>query len=205
MFAKLPFNLLCLFAACAATLVVLAGEAEMGVWRWQNPQPQGNPLYAVRFSDIRRGIAVGRDGAILRTSDSGKHWESSRSPVNTPLYGLAVVEKKAWAVGARGEILFSDDHGESWRALKSRTKKHLYSVWFNDEKRGWAVGIEGLILTTSDGGEHWVEQKSGTTKQLLGVAFSDNKTGIAVGAEGLLLATSDGGASWQVRNQNSSA
>src|SRR5689334_9764711 len=86
------------------SLLAFSDDALIGVWRWQNPRPQGNPLYGIKFSDTRRGIAVGRDGAILHSEDGGQHWESARSPVNTPLYGLAVKDRKAWAVGARGEI-----------------------------------------------------------------------------------------------------
>src|SRR5437879_13790594 len=88
-------------------LPALAREPHPASLRWQNPHPQGNPLYAVGFSDERRGIAVGRDGAILRTSDGGRGWQLVRTAVGTPLYGLAVHGQRAWAVGARGIIITS--------------------------------------------------------------------------------------------------
>src|SRR5580765_1619238 len=83
-------------------LILLASPGVGGSWRWQNPRPQGNPLYAVVFADARRGIAVGRDAAILRTTDGGQSWQVVRSSIATPLYGLAIKGRRAWAVGARG-------------------------------------------------------------------------------------------------------
>ena len=40
-------------------------------WFWQNPLPQGNPLYGVSFTDANNGTAVGWDGAILRKTNGG--------------------------------------------------------------------------------------------------------------------------------------
>jgi photosystem II stability/assembly factor-like uncharacterized protein len=153
-------------------LTVQTVEAQTGFWRWQNPRPQGNPLYAIRFSDARRGLAVGRDGMVLRTEDGGQRWERVNAGVSTPLYGLAVVGRRAWAVGARGAIIASRDGGASWKPQESGYRKHLYAVSFSDEKRGWAVGVEGAILATVDGGEHWSPQASGVSKHLQAVALS---------------------------------
>ena len=51
-------------AAVVFALVAWEGsvDAQLGQWRWQNPRPQGNPLYAVRFSDERRGLGGGGGG-----------------------------------------------------------------------------------------------------------------------------------------------
>ena len=93
---------LCLLTVCL-TLVGLAAvsRAQTGSWRWQNPRPQGNPLYAIKFADGEHGIAAGRDGTILRTADGGVNWVVVRRGLQTPLYGLAIRGRRAWAVGAR--------------------------------------------------------------------------------------------------------
>ena len=62
--------LICLLAAFC-----LAQEIS-GFWRWQNPRPQGNPLYAIRFRDERNGVAIGRDGTILHTHNGGQEWNT---------------------------------------------------------------------------------------------------------------------------------
>src|SRR5687768_11828228 len=39
-------------------------------WVWQNPLPQGNPLFSIHFAkDKLSGFAVGADNTILRTLD----------------------------------------------------------------------------------------------------------------------------------------
>ncbi|HYE73787.1 MAG TPA: hypothetical protein VEF04_10660, partial [Blastocatellia bacterium] len=141
MFTRKTIDQKCLLIFLVLTLQ-LSINAQAGWWKWQNPRPQGNPLYAINFTDIKRGVAVGRDGVILKTSDGGKQWDVVRSPINTPLYGLALRGKKGTkslvAVGSRGVVLISNNNGESWKAVESGTKKHLYAVSFIDEKRGWA-------------------------------------------------------------------
>jgi photosystem II stability/assembly factor-like uncharacterized protein len=190
-----------IFLAPALTLQTLI-FAQAGWWKWQNPLPQGNPLYAISFSDARRGLAVGRDGTILRTETGGRQWEVVRGPVNTPLYGLAMRGRrgtKQWAaVGARGVVLISGNNGGSWAAAESGTKKHLFAVTFANEQRGWAVGVEGTIISTEDGGATWKAQASGVSKHLSAVAFSDEKHGVAVGEAGTLLVTEDGGGNWRM-------
>ena len=191
--------LICLLAGCG-----LAQEIS-GFWRWQNPRPQGNPLYAIRFRDERNGVAVGRDGTILHTHNGGQEWNTARSPVRTPLYGLASLGRKRgkafagggelWiAVGARGAILHSRDDGATWSEQRLATKTILNAVDFVNEKRGWAVGLEGTILSTKDGGGKWQIQASGVQKTLSALAFADENHGVVVGADGTLLTTEDGGA-----------
>ena len=171
---KLPVAILLLLPCLAAISVV----AQTGWWRWQNPRPQGNPVYAIAFSDARRGIAAGRDGTILRTADGGATWLVARRTLQTPLYGLSLSGRRAWAVGARGAIITTRDDGDNWTEQKSGTRQHLYAVRFIDEKRGWAVGVEGLVLATTDGGITWTKQSSGTGKHLYAVAFADDRRAV---------------------------
>src|SRR5918911_577209 len=96
----------CLLLTLAGALIV---RAQVRGWLWQNPLPQGNAIYAVRFaSDKRHGWAVGSDGAVLRTYDGGFEWEAQSAPVVTTLYGLFVKDKNsAVAVGARGMVIMT--------------------------------------------------------------------------------------------------
>src|SRR4028119_821178 len=48
-------------------------------WEWQNPLPQGNSIFAIRFAgDKLTGWAVGADGTILYTRDGGFNWQIGR-------------------------------------------------------------------------------------------------------------------------------
>src|SRR5215213_6802294 len=145
--ARVRAWLLCL--ACAAVCAAGAGAAAQSerAWVWQNPLPQGNAIYAVRFAaDKRTGWAVGADGVILHTSDGGFRWEQQHAPAPVPLYGLYVRDaRRAVAVGSRGLALTTDDGGRRWVLRPTNPKEagsskgapapkegsnHLYSVAF---------------------------------------------------------------------------
>src|SRR5437764_12577071 len=141
--------LVCLACVAACACVVAAQQTERA-WVWQNPLPQGNAIYAVRFaSDKRTGWAVGADGVILHTTDGGFRWEEQHAETPVPLYGLYVKDAKtAVAVGARGLVLTTVNGGRRWLVHETNAGKdganHLYSVSFtSDALRGWAVGSYG--------------------------------------------------------------
>ncbi len=80
-------------------------------WVWQNPLPQGNPLFSIHFAkDKETGFAVGADSTILATTDGGFNWKNQLSPVDGTLSGVfALNDRKAVVVGARGAILLTDN------------------------------------------------------------------------------------------------
>jgi photosystem II stability/assembly factor-like uncharacterized protein len=196
---------LCAWLVCLACVAVCAGGAAWArqggerAWAWQNPLPQGNAIYAVRFAaDKLSGWAVGADGVILRTTDGGFRWEEQNPPVAVPLYGLYVRDaRRAVAVGSRGLVLTTDDGGRRWVVRPTAKEKagakgavalqegapHLFSVAFVPEGlHGWAVGSYGEVLRTEDGGRTWAAQRSGVRAHLYSVAFADAEHGVAAGA-----------------------
>src|SRR3712207_5275033 len=85
----------CLFWLAIVGVCAFDALAQSRGWLWQNPLPQGNALYSVRFAaDKKHGWAIGGDGVILRTEDGGYVWEEQKSTVATTLYGLFVKDKK---------------------------------------------------------------------------------------------------------------
>ncbi|MGH7784989.1 MAG: WD40/YVTN/BNR-like repeat-containing protein, partial [Candidatus Binatia bacterium] len=130
----------------SAGIAVAQTRASQG-WVWQNPLPQGNPLYSINFAkDKETGFAVGADNTILHTDDGGFHWDRQFSMLDVTLSSVfARDEKNAVAVGSRGTILVTDDGGKYWRQIKTDVKDHLSSVVFTgaDDATGWAVGTYG--------------------------------------------------------------
>src|SRR5205823_9144304 len=122
----------CSRRACLYFVLALAGACTLNVtaqvrgWLWQNPLPQGNAIYAVRFaSDKRHGWAVGSDGAILRTYDGGFEWAAQTAPVVTTLYGLFIKDKNnAVAVGARGMVITTESGGVRWLRRATPVRDH---------------------------------------------------------------------------------
>lgn len=64
---------------CASVVMLFLAASFAGAqrtalgWVWQNPLPQGNPLYSIHFAkDKQNGFAVGSDNTILRTRDGDR-------------------------------------------------------------------------------------------------------------------------------------
>ena len=76
-------------------------------WTWQNPLPQGNPLYSIQFApDKENGFAVGSDGTILRSVDGGYSWIKQFTPFDGTFSSVFVRDKNnAIVVGARGTVI----------------------------------------------------------------------------------------------------
>jgi photosystem II stability/assembly factor-like uncharacterized protein len=179
-----------------------------GIWVWQNPRPQGNPLNAGWFSDADNGWFVGDNGTIMHTPDGGASWVGEESP--TPFHLTSVCFPDAmhgWAVGNYFSalrwtyfpkaIITTSDGGKTWRTqetsitgIQNQMNTTLSCVRFSDAQHGWAVGVywhdmayHALILATSDGGAHWSQQGPKTVGlELRSIACVDSLHAWAVGA-----------------------
>ena len=152
---------------------------------------------AVRFSGPQCGWAVGSEGTIAHTSDSGETWEIQKPPTNRYLFGADFInEQEGWVVGEDGVILHTQDGGVNWHAQSSGTDAPFMAIDFIDANNGWVVGMEGWIMHTADGGKTWERQQSGTYNELSTVHFIDRKRGWTTGTYGTVLHTGDGGKTW---------
>ena len=133
-------------------------------WVWQNPLPQGNPLYSIHFlADKERGFAVGADNTILATTDGGFTWRPQFAPSDVNFSDVFVRNKhNAFIVGARGTVLFTDNSGKEWAQVPVDTRDHLTSITLAVPclTTGWITGTYGRVLKTADGGQTWKSQTS---------------------------------------------
>lgn len=152
---------------------------------------------AICFSGPNLGWAVGSDGTIAHTSDSGEMWEIQKSPTNRYLFDTDFIsEREGWVVGENGIILHTQDGGMNWHAQSSGTDAPFMAIDFIDTNKGWVVGMEGWIMHTADGGKTWKRQQSGPYNELSPVHFVDAKRGWTTGTYGTVLHTRDGGKTW---------
>src|SRR5260370_12023108 len=77
-------SILCVWAAG----IGLAQGADSG-WTSQNPQPTGSVLRAVTALNSKTMIAVGEQGAILRTTDAGLTWKLISTRPAASLFGVS--------------------------------------------------------------------------------------------------------------------
>lgn len=151
--------------------------------------------YAVDFSDVDHGWAVGTNGAIMRTADAGQTWEQQAAGIVSWRAVAFSGSSNGWVVGDGGAIKHTNN-GIDWVAQTSTTTNQLNGLWFTSATTGFAVGNTGTILKTIDGGTTWVAKPSGTVQNLNAVWFADANTGYAVGATGTIRKSINAGETW---------
>ena len=73
-------------------------------WSWQNPLPQGNTLYSVKYISAAVGWAVGDLGTILKTTDGGTTWSTQTSGTTNNLWGVFFTDaNNGTAVGGKAQ------------------------------------------------------------------------------------------------------
>jgi len=184
------------------TIVIVIASMNIGAfaqssWFWQNPLPQGNTLRDVFFiENSTTGLAVGSNGTILKTINSGTSWTIQTSGTINELYSLHFENNNiGWVVGVLGSILKTTNGGTNWAAQSSGTINRLESVHFIDSNTGWSVGASGTILKTTNGGENWTTQTNGEFLNLKDVHFFDNNTGLTCSGN-KIFRTTNGGENW---------
>jgi photosystem II stability/assembly factor-like uncharacterized protein len=173
-----------------------------GSWSWQNPIPQGNDLFAVHFTDLNTGWAVGARGLILRTTDGGANWAIQESGIRHALFGIAARDSSAAvAVGGGGTILTTSDGGATWLRRTGAGSDQINAVRYADDRTIYAVGREGVFLKSDDGGDTWDRSQPLGEINFADVQFLDATNGYVLSfapTEGFpLFATSDGGNTWR--------
>jgi hypothetical protein len=149
-------------------------------WEWQNPLPQGNPLYGVWGSSSSDVFAVGAAGTVLHCD--GSTWSGMTSGTTNSLSGVwGSSSSNVFAVG--GTILHYD--GTAWSPMTSGTTNYLHDVWGSSSSDVFATGNDGTILHCD--GTAWSAMTSGTTNNLFGVWGSSSSDVFAVGEKGTIL------------------
>lgn len=160
--------------AMAGSRIVAVGQLSQTVYsddggkNWtQAGVPVSSDLLAVHFPTPQKGWAVGHDGVVLHSADSGATWikqfdgRAAAQVMESHYMGtktctschvapdLPKIDKpeKNEAVGLMEEIRKFTDQGAD---------KPFLDVWFADENTGYIVGAFSLIFRTNNGGKSWV-------------------------------------------------
>lgn len=129
-------------------------------WRVQASDLQAE-IRSIKFVDKYHGVAAGRNGLVLFTSDGGTTWVRKSLPAaHAGAYlmaaDLVAGGTTATVSGFDSVVLRTSDGGDSWVAQRVPAGRTYYSVRFTSALRGWLVGSGGSILWTFDGGETWL-------------------------------------------------
>ncbi|MCZ2344181.1 MAG: hypothetical protein LC104_20655 [Bacteroidales bacterium] len=165
------------------------------------------PLRAVRFVDARVGWAVGDQGVVWQSIDSGKTWErlrlGSRASFRsicflTPYTGwIAGRVESPTGVGSTGVVFTTVDGGVTWKQLTTGALPGLNFVKFFDENRGIVAG-DGTdtfptgVFATTDGGKSWTPIAGPRATTWLGGEFTNFSNGMLTGAWSRVMLVRDG-------------
>ncbi len=185
---------------------------ETRIYRSANIRGGTPELISIRFSDKKRGLAIGNilnkddqiiESLLMKTEDGGDTWSRVILPTKNELFHLDFNgNSHGWIVGDKGLILATQDGGSTWKKQRSDVVRALFSVDFRDDNVGFAVGGGGTILRTDDGGENWQKVATNFTDTFKRVNFADDKNGWIVGHRGSILRTSDRGMTWTRQESN---
>lgn len=167
--------------------------------------PVSKAINDVTFIGTNVGFAVCDDGYILRTTNGGDTWTSSR-PETADLNGVYFTGvNKGFVVGERGLVLVTDDGGINWdvRVIPG-VIVNLNNVMFVDANTGYIAGNAGFVIKTDNGGDSWMVIDVGVGDDLYSTYFTNISTGYVVGTNGAVLGTVDGGTTWAELPANTS-
>ncbi|MFN8275923.1 MAG: YCF48-related protein [Chitinophagales bacterium] len=112
----------------------------------------GDIYVAMCFPNEHTGFAVGYNGAIEHTSNSGYSWDRQKS-LNTAwgkqdhFYGIHFFDlNHGCAVGESGLMMVTDDGGHHWQRVKPFTDEDLRSVYMTSAQSGVVVGTHGKLF-----------------------------------------------------------
>jgi photosystem II stability/assembly factor-like uncharacterized protein len=161
-------------------------------------------LYNLYPIDDQTVVAVGADGAMVRTTDGGEHWQLVKSPKLVSLFDVTFVDKNTgFAVGEFSTIISTTDGGATWALnyggnTSDYTIGPYFSVIFSDPQNGVASGLSGNLMVTADGGKTWKgQQLPGQAGGYVVTEDTSSKKLWIAGAGGLMFDKAQGG-QWQV-------
>jgi hypothetical protein len=103
------------------------------------------------------------DGALQRSLDSGKTWQTISVANHVAFRALAANDSDIWVGGAAGALYHSSDAGQHWTQVKpvaggKPLTADIVSVEFSDPQHGSVRASSHETWVTSDGGVTWHQQ-----------------------------------------------
>lgn len=154
----------------------------------------------ISFINMSTGFAIGNNGLIKQTTDSGNTWVEKTIGNNEQLTRIIFLSgaNTGFITTTTGKIFRTTNAGDSWIENKSNLGNILYGIDFYNSNSGYAVGWNGTVLKTTDAGETWSKEDRFTEKYLRDIKFIDIFNGMIIGGGGEIFRTTDGGKKWEL-------
>ncbi|WP_454247784.1 WD40/YVTN/BNR-like repeat-containing protein [Pseudomonas sp. F-14 TE3623] len=151
-------------------------------WMGHIPNARSLHLYALAGSAEVFYIA-GEQGLLLRSLDSGRHFEQLDGPYDGTYFSLAIQDDGALLIGGlRGKAFRSRDQGDTFEALTNPIPVSLgaaprvghQTLWVNQAGSVLHGADDSLVLQplATPEGSHWIDLVSAPDGSLVGVGFT---------------------------------
>ncbi len=201
--------------AVGARGMITYSDDNADTWK-QASVPVSLALTSVSFPTPERGWAVGHEGIVLTTRDSGENWEIQLTGAQILEQSLPFLEAEVARLQAEVEANEDPELEEdlAWAAedaeaalddakiaLEDGTSNPLLGVWFKNENEGYIVGAYGIFLKTTNGGETWEgigrRLENPDKLHLNQITSSDDGTLFIAGEAGMAFRSGDDGETWE--------
>ncbi len=103
------------------------------------------------------------DGALQRSFDSGRSWQTIPVASNLIFRALAANDSDIWVGGTAGALYHSSDAGQHWTHIKPMADGEVLTadiirVEFSDPSHGSVTTVAHEVWTTSDAGKSWYKK-----------------------------------------------
>ncbi|WP_161787407.1 WD40/YVTN/BNR-like repeat-containing protein [Endozoicomonas numazuensis] len=125
---------------------------------------------------------AGESGILFHSADSGRTWQTLKSPYGGSLFGVSAGQGEVLIHGLRGNVFRSTDQGKNWRSVSSGTGETLFGSAVMENGKSILVGTSGSFV-------------SGKAGQWSAVNRSDrvSLSALAPGADGNIVVVGQGG------------
>jgi len=188
--------------------------AQSGHWRTITT-PTQKDLLSVSFPTPKTGYISGRDGLLMKSTDSGEHWqvltvtglaltESAPDIIDiqflTEDVGYLIVSNQASPTYV-GELYSTSDGGETWTVVPHDQNIAAYRVYFANEDFGLLAGsafFQGRAVCRNNAGNWGAYQSMSFDPNdfIRGIDLYNAQRGAICGDSGLVYTTNDSGITW---------
>jgi photosystem II stability/assembly factor-like uncharacterized protein len=172
----------------------------------------GIQLFDLEMQSATFGLAACHNGYVLRTTNGGARWETSKVEVTGQIFGrdeslrgVSIVDEGfAVLAGPGGTVFRTFDGGLTWESIGYPNLPDPFwidDVDFVNRSEGWLVGTDfdfgadKTVYKTTDGGTTWAVAMY-QASNMYSVDFVDAQHGWIGTIGSLFFRTTDGGTTW---------
>lgn len=167
-------------------VAILTFQISNAQWEWQNPKPQGYHLSSIAFCDNDNGIAVGKYGTLLKTTDGGETWNLLPRLGEESINYVLSPDSSTFTALTSNRAFLSTNLGETWSLggyspglysggrIALLTNKVALAYHFYNFQEG------SSLFKSTDGALTWQSVFDHEQYFVRDVAFSDTFNGFVV-------------------------